>query len=291
MLRLLTSLLFVSLCFGQQPASHIVSGPKLPTKCSYLSGDVFILSTIPYNSSTNGQYLCGPTGTFSVGPLSSSSSSPTGTAGGDLSGTYPNPTVKNINGTAFSGINGDLVSFGTGNVPSDSSISAVNVITSSTAAGGVLAGTYPNPTLGILNQNLGFVDATYDIGSGGSNRPRNVNIAGTFTGVTANLYIGITGFSSCSSSASPAVCAGNWSGAVVVAAAATTVQVNTTAITANSQILLTFDSSLSTKLSVTCNTTLPTVYSVTARVPATSFTITATAPITNPACFSYLIIN
>jgi hypothetical protein len=67
--------------------------------------------------------------------------------------------------------------------------------------------------------------------------------------------------------------------------------VNTTAVTANSQIFLMYDSSLGTKLSVTCNTTEPGLYGVTARVAATSFTITATVSVTNPICFSYFIIN
>ena len=95
----------------------------------------------------------------------------------------------------------------------------------------------------------------------------------------------------CSSSASPAVCGAASSGSVAVAAAATTVVVNTTAVTANSQIFLIYDSSLGTKLSVTCNVAEPALYGVTARVAATSFTITSSAPITNPACFSYFIVN
>lgn len=95
----------------------------------------------------------------------------------------------------------------------------------------------------------------------------------------------------CSSSASPAVCSAAYAGSVTVAASATTKVVNTTAVTANSQILLTFDSSLGTKLSVTCNTTYTDAW-VSARTAATSFTITvASAPTTNPACFSYRIIN
>lgn len=98
-------------------------------------------------------------------------------------------------------------------------------------------------------------------------------------------------FTNCSSSASPAACVSAAAGSVVVAAAATTVVVNTTIVTANSQIFLMYDSSLGTKLSVTCNTTEPALYGVTARTAGTSFTITSTASVTNPACFSYLIVN
>lgn len=80
-------------------------------------------------------------------------------------------------------------------------------------------------------------------------------------------------------------------GAVSIAAAATTVTVASTIVTANSAIILTFDSSLGTKLGVTCNTTQPPSVQVSARTPATSFVITATASVTNPACFNYLIVN
>lgn len=95
----------------------------------------------------------------------------------------------------------------------------------------------------------------------------------------------------CSSSASPAVCSSAAAGSVVVAASATTVVVDTTAVDANSQIFVTFDSSLGTKLGVTCNTTEPALYGISARNAGVSFTITSTAPTANPACFSYLIVN
>jgi hypothetical protein len=96
----------------------------------------------------------------------------------------------------------------------------------------------------------------------------------------------------CTSTAAPAICASASAGSVVVAALGTTVVVNTTAVTANSQIFVQEDSSLGTKLSVTCNVTPATAPPVvTARVAATSFTITTTAPTTNPRCFSYSIIN
>ncbi len=98
--------------------------------------------------------------------------------------------------------------------------------------------------------------------------------------------------STCSSSASPAVCAAAAAGSVVVAASGTTVVVDTTAVTANSQIFVQEDASLGTKLSVTCNATAATAPpTISARTAATSFTITTTAPTTNPRCFSYVVIN
>lgn len=97
----------------------------------------------------------------------------------------------------------------------------------------------------------------------------------------------------CSSAASPAVCTTAAAGSVVVAAGATTVVVDTTAVTANSQILLQFDASLGTKLGVTCNTTVaPPSIATGGRSAGVSFTITVpAAPVTNPACYSYDIIN
>jgi hypothetical protein len=95
----------------------------------------------------------------------------------------------------------------------------------------------------------------------------------------------------CSSAASPAVCGSSTAGSVAVAGSASTVQVNTTSVTANSQILLTFDSSLSTRLAVTCGTTIvqPTV---SARTAGSNFTITLSAVAgASPDCISYTIIN
>lgn len=96
---------------------------------------------------------------------------------------------------------------------------------------------------------------------------------------------------SCSSSAAPAVCESAASGAVVVAAAGTTVTVNTTAVGAGSHIFVFFDASLGTLLGVTCNTTIPALYGVTSRTAGVSFTVTSSAPITNPACFNYVITD
>jgi hypothetical protein len=117
----------------------------------------------------------------------------------------------------------------------------------------------------------------------------HTGVACSFAGaVTAPSYATAT---NCSSAAAPAVCGSATSGSVVVAAAGTTVVVDTTAVTANSQIQLTFDSSLGTRLSVTCNTSIeqPTV---SARTAGTSFTITVPTTVsTNPDCISYTIVN
>jgi len=99
----------------------------------------------------------------------------------------------------------------------------------------------------------------------------------------------------CSNAASPAACGSAQAGSVVIAAGASTVTVTSTAVTANSQVLVFPDEALGTKLSVTCNSTLATAASglaITARMAATSFQISTVATIAvNPVCLSYLIIN
>lgn len=91
--------------------------------------------------------------------------------------------------------------------------------------------------------------------------------------------------------ASPADCGAATTGSVTIAAGATSVVVNTSRVTGDSQILLLYDSSLGTRLGVTCNTTFSAPY-VTARSSGVSFTVTiASAPVTNPLCLSFLILN
>lgn len=142
------------------------------------------------------------------------------------------------------------------------------------------------PNTGAFVSNVG----TYEVSVGG--------LAAIICGGAQNCTFGtvalstISTNSNCTSSASPAVCGGAPAGNVVIAAAATTVQVNTSSVTANSQIFIQEDDSLGAKLSVTCNTTSLGATKISARTAATSFTITtAVAPTTNPACLSYWIIN
>ena len=88
-------------------------------------------------------------------------------------------------------------------------------------------------------------------------------------------------------------CGAAAAGAFTVAAGSTTVTVGTSAVTANSEIFVVPDSSLGTRLGVTCNTTLLTSDpQITARISGANFTVTlGTAPVTNPDCFNYLIVN
>lgn len=81
-------------------------------------------------------------------------------------------------------------------------------------------------------------------------------------------------------------CATNATGATCV--------VNTTAVTANSQIDIIEDDSIGTRLSVTCNTgtaVLPANHVIASKVAGTSFTINLGTVTTNPACFDYTIVN
>ena len=113
------------------------------------------------------------------------------------------------------------------------------------------------------------------------------------TGVYGNITGSTIGtFFNCSSTASPAVCGSAPTGLVQVAAAGTTLTVNTTAVTANSRFSFTYittGSGCSPGPANIGSLLPPYVSGITA---GTSFTITLpVAPTTNPACISYTIEN
>lgn len=99
----------------------------------------------------------------------------------------------------------------------------------------------------------------------------------------------------CASGGSPASCTSAPSGSVAIPTGSNpTLVVNTSAVTNNSQIILTVDETVGSSLSVTCNTTLSTLPNpvVTSRSSGVSFTIQMNATVaTNPACVNYMIIN
>jgi hypothetical protein len=153
--------------------------------------------------------------------------------------------------------------------------------------------------------SLSFEDGVFDGGVGvwGGIPPNIVTNLGSIVSPalpTTNLVsLTLGGLSSakfatqtnCSSSSSPAACGSAPAGSVAIAAASSSVVVVSSAVTANSQITITFDSSLGTKLGVTCNTKVQQPY-VSARTAGTSFTISVGSNFsTNPGCFSYTIVN
>lgn len=95
----------------------------------------------------------------------------------------------------------------------------------------------------------------------------------------------------CSSGSSPATCGSAAAGSAIVGPGATSQTVNTTAVGANSQIIVQQDNGLGSRLGVTCYSAGNTNPYITSRVAGTSFTFTVGAPTTNPGCYSYVILN
>jgi hypothetical protein len=147
----------------------------------------------------------------------------------------------------------------------------------------------------VLANNLGLDTLTAGQLNIGSTTATSIVIgrSSITTTVPGTLKVGaVSTVSNCNSSASPAVCSSAPSGSVAMATGGSTLQVNTTAVTANSQIFIMEDSSLGTRLGITCNTTTGRIYTISARTAGSNFTIKSTAnPATNKACLSYFIVN
>ena len=226
------------------------------------------------------------------------SAAPSGVAAGDLSGTYPNPTVAKIGGLATT------TQFAGSLCPVNFACTGyLNIAGFYYTSSGIVFGSYSvlrslSDGTAILTNSGGTTFTRLQLGGTTSSYPalaRNgvgldAVLADGSAGTTINATKLLTA-TNCSSSAAPAVCAAAAAGSVIIPAAGTDVTVNTTAVTANSQIFAIFDQSLGTKLGVTCNSTTANPH-IGARVAGTSFTIHANvSPVTNPACFSYFIIN
>lgn len=148
------------------------------------------------------------------------------------------------------------------------------------------------------NANNSF-DTCWDRSAAGTIRAdANTGCSDGLGKIQAQAYNTTVNCSGTGTAANPSVvtCLGASSGTVACATAASTgsCQVNTTAVSANSEILITqrTDTTTGTRLSVTCNTTIDTVQrNITAVTAGSSFTFNLGTIATNPECFSYVIIN
>ncbi len=94
-----------------------------------------------------------------------------------------------------------------------------------------------------------------------------------------------------SSSSSPAALGSAASGHFIIAAGQLTASASTTAITANSTILLQIEHTTPIA-GTTCNTAATTTPGVASKVAGNGFTVTTlAAPVTNPLCLEYLVLN
>lgn len=149
-------------------------------------------------------------------------------------------------------------------------------------------------SLKVLAGGLGLDTFTSGLLSIGSTTANSINIGRLWATTTIATLVTTKQSTSdnCNSTASPATCGSAAAGSVAMATGGSTLVVNTTAVTANSQIFVMEDQSLGTRLGITCNTGTGRNYVISARTSGASFTIkSSNNPVTNKACLSYWIVN
>lgn len=223
------------------------------------------------------------------------------TTHGTITGSGTNGFIPmfNLSSTAIGNSHlDDAVSFASAVTSTENfGLSALGVATSSANFGThnlVQHSSYWNGTVATDDQWIWFTSV-----SAGTNPAiiYQLTHTGTSGAATVNIPFQLTTSSlassqNCSSTASPAVCVAASAGTVQVAAAATTLTVNTSVITAASEVLYSYTTAASG-----CSTPPANIISLlepytSAIVAGTSFTMTLpVAPGTNPACVSFRIIN
>lgn len=124
-----------------------------------------------------------------------------------------------------------------------------------------------------------------------------VNIGWATANTTVGLLTATTYGTStnCVSITNPAVCGSAASGASLITVGQISSQVNTTAVTLHSRVLITYDQTLSAELGVTCNTALASggIF-VGLRTAGSSFDVSTAnniAVATNPICYNWMLVN
>lgn len=115
-----------------------------------------------------------------------------------------------------------------------------------------------------------------------------VQSAGTGTGAPLKATT-VSTASACNNGSNPAVCGSAAAGLVLMPVGVSTLQVNTTAITANSQVFFTYTNQCGTLPTNMATVGAPYLNGVSA---GASFNVSVlTAPATNAVCLQYLIVN
>lgn len=242
---------------------------------------------VVYRTAFNGTT---PAGGAATGLIATLAATATGYTDAGANGDGATPPSANNTGSVITTITGKSTNFG---------------LETKESSSGAFIGFIPDASSAAFNTLVADTDnvLVFSNNNGGSNGgglaivPWAVSGQGIrIDGVTGRVTVGALGTATnCADSAGAAACGSAAAGAFVIDAGSTSTVVSTTAVTANSQIFLQEDSSLGTRLGITCNTQSVLVLGspvVTARTAATSFTATiVVAPTTNPMCVNYFIVN